>query len=248
MGIVDGKTAIVTGAARGIGQAIAARLAAEGADLALVDLQTDWLEETAGAVRNQGRRAGCYAADVSSREGVDAAVQAIKNDFQRIDILVNNAGITRDNLLPRMSETEWDQVIDVNLKGAFLFSKAVGRLMMRQRSGAMVNIASVIGLIGNPGQVNYAASKAGVIALTKSIARELGGRGIRANAVAPGFIRSAMTDQLDEAARERMLAAIPCRRFGDPEDVAQVVAFLASDQARYVNGQTLSVCGGMVTQ
>jgi 3-oxoacyl-[acyl-carrier protein] reductase len=248
MGMVDGKTAIVTGAARGIGQAIAKTLAVEGANLALCDVQSEWLAETAGAVRDLGRRAECYAADVSSREAVEGAVKAIKDDFERIDILVNNAGITRDNILPRMTEEQWDQVIDVNLKGTFLWCKAVGRIMMRQHGGAIVNIASVIGLIGNPGQVNYAASKAGVIALTKSIARELGSRDVRANAVAPGFIRSAMTDSLDDTTRQRMLANIPCGRFGEPEDVANVVAFLSSDLSRYVNGQTLSVCGGMVTQ
>ena len=247
MGQLDGKVAIVTGAARGIGQAIARLLAEEGADVAMCDLQVDWLQETRDAVTAAGRRAACYAADVSDAAAVEATVKAAREDFDRIDILVNNAGITRDQMLVRMSESQWDQVLDINLKGTFLFTKTVGKIMMKQRGGAIVNIASIIGLIGNAGQCNYAASKAGVIALTKSTAKELGSRGVRANAVAPGFIASHMTDELPADIREAMLKSIPCGRFGSPQDVAQVVLFLASDAACYVNGQTLSVCGGMVT-
>ena len=238
---------MVTGAARGIGQAIAVKLAAEGADLALCDLQQDWLAETAGQVAALGRRAACYAVDVSNAAAVQSVVDQVAKDFGRIDILINNAGITKDAYLIRMTEADWDQVLDVNLKGAFLFSKAVGRIMMKQRAGAMVNVASIIGLIGNAGQCNYAASKAGVITLTKSVAKELAGRGIRANAVAPGFIQTKMTEKLPEEIRKKMLDAIPLGRFGEPADVANVVMFLASDAAAYVTGQVLTVCGGMVT-
>ncbi len=247
MGQVEGKIALVTGAARGIGQAIAVTLANEGADLILCDLQTDWLKETAEKITAAGRKATCIAADVSNADAVTAAVKAAKEECGRIDILINNAGITRDNLLIRLTEEHWDQVLDINLKGTFLFTKAVGKLMMKQRGGAIVNIASIIGLIGNAGQANYAASKAGVIALTKTTAKELGSRGVRSNAVAPGFIQSHMTDELSDEVRQAMLDSIPSGQFGTPQDVANVVLFLASDAAGYVNGQTLSICGGMVT-
>lgn len=247
MGPFDGQTALITGAARGIGQAIALELATRGADIAVCDVQVDWLEDTLAKVRALGRKAQGYAVDVAQAAQVEAAVDQIKTDFGRIDVLVNNAGITRDTFVSRMSEEDWDKVLDINLKGTFLFTKAVSKIMMRQKSGSMVNIASIIGLIGNGGQCNYAASKAGVIALTKSVAKELASRNVRANAVAPGFIKTKMTEQLPEAVREQMLAQIPCRRFGEPEDVAKVVAFLASADAGYVNGQVLSICGGMVT-
>jgi 3-oxoacyl-[acyl-carrier protein] reductase len=247
MAPLAGKVALVTGAARGIGQAIAVKLAGEGADIALCDLQKDWLAETAGLVKAFGRRVECYAVNVSNGTDVQTAVAQIEKDFSRIDILVNNAGITRDTYLIRMSEEDWDQVLSVNLKGAFLFSKAVARPMMKQRSGAIVNVASIIGLIGNAGQCNYAASKAGMIALTKSVAKELASRNIRANAVAPGFIQTKMTEKLPEDIRKKMLEAIPLGRFGEPADVASVVMFLASDASAYVTGQVLTVCGGMVT-
>jgi 3-oxoacyl-[acyl-carrier protein] reductase len=247
MGQVAGKKAIVTGAARGIGQAIAVRLAEEGADVALCDLQSDWLQETASRVRALGRRAECLAVDVGRAEDVQNAVAQVEKAFGRIDILVNNAGITKDGFLARMTEQDWDAVLNVNLKGTFLFTKAVSRVMMKQRGGSVVSVASIIGLIGNAGQCNYAASKAGVIALTKSVAKELASRKVRANAVAPGFIRTRMTDQLPEDIRKKMLEAIPLGRFGVPEDVANVVVFLASDAASYVTGQVLTVCGGMVT-
>ena len=247
MGQVAGKKAIVTGAARGIGQAIAVRLAEEGADVALCDLHSDWLQETASRVRALGRRAECLAVDVGRAEDVQNAVAQVEKAFGRIDILVNNAGITKDGFLARMTEQDWDAVLNVNLKGTFLFTKAVSRVMMKQRGGSVVSVASIIGLIGNAGQCNYAASKAGVIALTKSVAKELASRKVRANEVAPGFIRTRMTDQLPEDIRKKMLEAIPLGRFGVPEDVANVVVFLASDAASYVTGQVLTVCGGMVT-
>ena len=243
---LNGKIALVTGAARGIGQAIALQLAADGADLALCDVQADWLADTAAKVRELGRRAETYAMDVSNGTAVGAAVARVIADFGRIDVLVNNAGITRDTLLVRMSEEDWDAVLDINLKGAFLVTKAVAKQMMKQRAGSIVNIASVVGIMGNAGQANYTASKAGLIALTRTMAKELGGRNVRVNAVAPGFIRTAMTDKLPEAAREAMLRLVPLGRAGEPADVAKSVVFLAGDAAAYVTGQTLAVCGGMV--
>ena len=243
---LEHKIALVTGAARGIGQAIALQLAADGADLALCDVKVEWLADTAAKVRAMGRRVETYAMNVADGAAVTAAATQIAGDFGRIDVLVNNAGITRDTLLIRMSEEDWDAVLDINLKGAFLVTKAVVKYMMKQRSGSIVNIASVVGIIGNAGQANYTASKAGLIALTKTTAKELGSRNIRVNAVAPGFIRTAMTDQLSEPAKEAMLRLVPLGRPGEPEDVAKAVAFLASDNAGYVNGQVLTVCGGMV--
>jgi 3-oxoacyl-[acyl-carrier protein] reductase len=243
---LNDKVAMVTGAARGLGQAIAVRLAEAGADLALCDLDAEWLEETAGKVRAQGRRAECYGVNVADGGSVTEGVKAIEKDFGKIDILVNNAGITKDGLLMRMSEADWDAVLNVNLKGVFLCTKAAMRGMMKQRSGAIVNIASVIGLMGNAGQANYAASKGGVIAFSKTVAKELASRNVRCNAVAPGFIRTAMTDKLDEEVQNMMKELIPLGRFGEPEDVADVVLFLASDASAYVTGQVLSTCGGMV--
>lgn len=246
MASLEGKTAVVTGAARGIGRAIAERLARGGASLALCDVQADWLQDTAEAVRALGSEARCYAADVADAEAVQAAVAGVLKEFDRLDILVNNAGITKDTLLVRMSDEDWDQVMRVNLRGSFLFSRAVAKPMMKQRGGAIVNIASIIGLIGNAGQCNYAASKAGVIALTKSTARELASRGVRVNAVAPGFIASKMTEALSDKVRDEMLANIPMGRLGTPADVARVVAFLAGEGAGYVTGQVLNISGGMV--
>lgn len=246
MGSFDGKTALVTGAARGIGRAIALKLADEGADLALCDLNADWLEDTAGRVKELGGRAECYSVDVSNGEAVNETVKAVEKDFGQIDVLVNNAGITKDGLLMRMSEEDWDAVLNVNLKGVFLFTRAAMRGMMKKRAGSIVNIASIIGLIGNAGQANYAASKGGVIAFTKTVARELAARNVRCNAVAPGFIRTAMTDALPEEVQEKMLSNIPLNKFGTPDDVADVVAFLAGDASGYVTGQVISTCGGMV--
>lgn len=246
MGIFDGKVAVVTGAARGIGQAIAVALAREGADIVLCDLQEEWLSESVAAVQAEGRKALALAVDVGNTEAVNSCIAETVKSFGQIDIMVNNAGITKDTLLMRMSDEDWDAVLQVNLKGTFLFTRAVARPMLKQRSGAIVNIASVIGLIGNAGQCNYAASKAGVIALTKSAAKELASRGVRVNAVAPGFIASKMTDALSTEVRDQMLANIPLNCFGVPEDVAKAVVFLASDQASYITGQVLSVNGGMV--
>ena len=243
---LENKIALVTGAARGIGQAIALQLASDGADLALCDVKVEWLEETANKVKALGRRVETYAMNVADGAAVGEAVNKVVADFSRIDVLVNNAGITRDTLLIRMSEEDWDAVLDINLKGAFLVTKAVVKFMMKQRSGAIVNIASVVGIMGNAGQANYTASKAGLIALTKTTAKELGSRNVRVNAVAPGFIRTAMTEKLSEQAKDAMLRMVPLGRPGEPEDVAKAVAFLASDNAAYVNGQTLAVCGGMV--
>jgi len=241
------KIVLVTGAARGIGQAIALKLASAGADLAVCDLKLEWLDDTLVKIRALGRRAQGFAVNVAVATEVQIAVDAVVEAFGRIDVLVNNAGITKDTFLVRMSEDDWNAVLSVNLTGTFLMTKSVARPMMKQRSGAIVNVASIIGLIGNAGQCNYAASKAGVIALTKSVAKELASRNIRANAVAPGFIKTKMTEALSEEIQKKMLEGIPLGRFGEPEDVANVVLFLASDAASYVTGQVITVCGGMVT-
>jgi len=246
MNVFEDKVVVVTGAARGIGRTIAEAFARAGADLALCDLEAGWLDDTATAVRAAGRRAECVAVNVSDGAAVSAAIAEVLEKFGRIDVLVNNAGITRDKLLARMPEEDWDAVIAVNLKGTFLFTKAVARPMMKQRGGTIVNIASIIGLIGNAGQCNYAASKAGVMALTKSAARELAPRSVRVNAVAPGFIETKMTEVLPEDVRQKMMDAVPLGRFGSPEDVASAVLFLAGDASSYMTGQVLTVSGGMV--
>ena len=240
------KTAIVTGAGSGIGKAIALELASRGCDVAVCGRRLEPVQATAAEITALGRRAYAASADVSNGESVTAFVAEVLKTFGHIDILVNNAGLTRDNLLIRMSEEEWDAVLGTNLKGAFLFAKAVARPMMKQRSGAIVNISSVVGLIGNPGQCNYAASKAGLIALTQSLAKELASRNIRVNAVAPGFIVSQMTDALPDDLKSAMLAQIPAGRFGQVTDIAKAVAFLAGADASYITGQTLSVNGGLV--
>ena len=243
---VTDKTAIVTGAGSGIGKAIALELASRGCDVAVCGRRLEPVQATAAEITALGRRAYAASADVSNGESVTAFVAEVLKAFGHIDILVNNAGLTRDNLLIRMSEEEWDAVLGTNLKGAFLLSKAVARPMMKQRSGAIVNISSVVGLIGNPGQCNYAASKAGLIALTQSMAKELASRNIRVNAVAPGFIVSQMTDALPDDLKSAMLAQIPAGRFGEVSDIAKAVAFLAGPDASYITGQTLSVNGGLV--
>ncbi len=240
------QVALVTGAGRGIGQAIALKLAGAGADVVCVDLKAEFCDETLQKVQALGRKGWVFAVNVSEADSVAAAADQILAATGKVDILVNNAGITKDGLLMRMSEADWDAVLDINLKGAFLFTKALARAFLKQRSGRIVNIASVIGLIGNAGQCNYAASKAGVIGLTKSAARELASRGITVNAVAPGFIETAMTAKLGPEVRQTLMNQIPLGSLGQPEDVANAVLFLSSPAARYITGQVLTVDGGMV--
>ena len=241
------RVAIVTGSARGIGRAIALKLAEVGANIVVNDIAAaaDALESTANEIRALGRQALAVTADVSSPEDVSRLVETAASNFGRIDILVNNAGVTRDQLIIRMSDEEWDTVLNIDLKSAFLCTRAVLRHMLRQRWGRIISIASVVGIIGNAGQANYASAKAGVIGLTKSIAKEVGSRGITANAIAPGFIESRMTEQLDEKQRQALLEHIPLGSIGTPRDVAEAVAFLASEEARYITGQVLNVDGGM---
>ncbi len=243
-----GKTAIVTGASGGIGQAVAEALARAGADVAICGQNQERLASTATLVTATGRRVLSYAMNVAQAEAVQQTVDDVAKQWGRIDIMVNNAGITKDGLLIRMSEQDWDDVINVNLKSVFLFSKAVARVMMKQRTGSIVNIASIIGLIGNPGQGNYSASKGGIIAFTKSVARELASRNVRANAIAPGFIETRMTEKIPEDLQKKMLDSIPLGRYGKPEDVANLAVFLAGDRSAYITGQVISICGGMVMQ
>jgi 3-oxoacyl-[acyl-carrier protein] reductase len=240
------KVALVTGASRGLGQAIARALAQEGAAIAAVARSEDALKDTLDSIRALGGIAEPFAFDVADEPAVDAAVEKIAARFGRIDVLVNNAGVTRDGLLMRMKAEDWDAVINTNLKGAFHLTKPVGRLMVKQRSGRIINISSVIGLMGNAGQANYAASKAGLIGFTKSVAREFASRGITCNVVCPGFIETDMTKGLGEDLRKKLLEKIPLARLGQPDDVAGVVAFLASPAANYITGQILTVDGGMV--
>jgi 3-oxoacyl-[acyl-carrier protein] reductase len=241
------KVAVVTGGGRGIGREIAGRLASAGASIAVVDVDEGTVSSAAAELAGQGVEARGYRCDVSSLDDASAVGERILADFGRCDVLVNNAGITRDRLFIRMTADDWGAVIAVNLTGAFNFSKALAPAMLKQRSGSIVNIASVVGQIGNAGQANYAASKAGLIGLTKSLAREFAARGVRVNAVAPGFIRTAMTDALAEDVQAQMKQAIPLGRMGEPGDVADVVMFLASDLASYVTGQVLNCDGGLVT-
>ncbi|MDB6171432.1 MAG: 3-oxoacyl-(Acyl-carrier-protein) reductase [Chthoniobacteraceae bacterium] len=241
------QVAIVTGAGRGIGNAIALRLASEGARVAVVSRTELNANRTAEEINSKyAGLAVAYAVDVADHAAVKKLTEQILSDFSRVDILVNNAGLTRDGLSMRMSESDWDQVLDTNLKGAFNFIQAVERSMIKQRSGRVINIASVAGLIGNAGQANYAASKAGLIGLTKSIARELASRNITINAVAPGFITTDMTDVLPDQVKSGVVTQIPMGKFGEPDDIAAAVAFLASAEAKYITGQCLTVDGGMV--
>jgi 3-oxoacyl-[acyl-carrier protein] reductase len=240
------QVAVVTGAGRGIGRAIALELAEAGADVACVSRTAENAEKVAAEVRAKGRRAWAHALDVADAAAVNAAVEAILAAAGRVDILVNNAGITRDGLLMRMSDADWDAVLATNLKGAFLFTRALSRSFLKQRSGCILNVASVIGLRGNAGQANYAASKAALIGFTKSVAREFASRGITVNALAPGFIETDMTGVLSAELRQMILGQIPLGRFGQPEDIARAARFLAGPGGRYITGQVLVVDGGMV--
>lgn len=248
MKLLEGKTALITGAARGIGRAIALRFAEEGANVAFTDLAIDDnVRETEKAIAAYGVKAKGYASNAAEFEDTHKVVEEIHKDFGRIDILVNNAGITRDGLMMRMSEEQWDMVISINLKSAFNFIHAVTPVMMRQKSGSIINMSSVVGVSGNAGQANYSASKAGMIGLAKSMAKEVGSRNIRVNAIAPGFIITDMTGALSEDVRKKWEEQIPLRRGGKPEDVANTALFLASDLSSYVSGQVIHVCGGMNT-
>ncbi|WP_276965757.1 3-oxoacyl-[acyl-carrier-protein] reductase [Bacteroides graminisolvens] len=246
MGLLSGKTAIVTGAARGIGKAIALKFASEGANVAFTDLVIDEnAQNTEKELAALGVKVKGYASNAANFEDTAKVVAEIHKDFGSIDILVNNAGITRDGLMMRMTEQQWDMVINVNLKSAFNFIHACTPIMMRQKTGSIINMASVVGVSGNAGQSNYSASKAGMIGLAKSVAKELGSRGVRANAIAPGFIITEMTAVLSEEVRAEWAKQIPLRRGGTPEDVANVATFLASDLSSYVTGQVIHCCGGM---
>ena len=246
MKLLEGKVAVVTGAARGIGKAIALKFAAEGANVAFTDLVIDENGlATQAEIEALGVKGKGYASNAANFDDTHEVVAEIIKDFGRVDILVNNAGITRDGLMMRMSEQQWDMVININLKSAFNFIHALTPVMMKQRCGSIINMASVVGVSGNAGQCNYSASKAGMIGLAKSIAKELGSRGIRANAIAPGFIITDMTAALSEEVRAEWAKQIPLRRGGTPEDVANVATFLASDLSSYVTGQTIHCCGGM---
>ncbi len=245
MSLLTNQVAVVTGAGRGIGRAIALRFAAEGGDVHCVSRTAENAEKVAAEIRALGRQAWAYAVDVVDAAAVTAASEKIIAQTPRVDILVNNAGLTRDGLLMRLSETDWDAVVDTNLKGTFLVTKAFTRSFVRQRSGRIINVASIAGLVGNAGQCNYAASKAGLIGFTKSLARELASRGITVNAIAPGFIETDMTSALPAEIRANLLKQIPLGGFGQPEDIAQAAMYLASPAARYVTGQVLTVDGGL---
>ena len=248
MGLLTGKTALITGAARGIGKALALKFAEEGANIAFTDLVIDKSgEETRKEIEAKGVKCLAYASNAANFEETAEVVKKIHEDFGTIDVLVNNAGITKDGLMLRMTEAQWDAVINVNLKSAFNFVHACLPIMMRQRGGSIINMSSVVGVHGNAGQANYAASKAGMIALAKSVAQEMGSRGVRANAIAPGFIETAMTHQLSDEVRKEWMKQIPLRRGGQAEDVANVAVFLASDLSSYVTGQVIQVDGGMNT-
>ena len=246
MKLLEGKVALITGAARGIGKAIALKMASEGADIAFTDLAIDEnAQRTEQEIAALGVKAKGYASNAASFDETHAVVAEIVKEFGRIDILVNNAGITKDGLMMRMNEAQWDAVLTVNLKSAFNFIHACTPVMMRQKSGSIINMSSVVGVHGNAGQANYSASKAGMIGLAKSIAQELGSRGIRANAIAPGFIITDMTAKLSDEVKDEWCKKIPLRRGGTPEDIADVATFLASDMASYVTGQVIQVDGGM---
>ena len=248
MKLLAGKTALITGAARGIGKAIALKFASEGANIAFTDLVIEEKEKSlVEELESFGIKAKGYASNAASYDETQETVKEIVHDFGRIDVLVNNAGITRDGLLLRMSEQQWDMVININLKSAFNCIKAVTPVMMKQKSGSIINMSSVVGVSGNAGQSNYSASKAGILGFTKSVAKEVGSRNIRCNAIAPGFIITEMTDKLPEEVKKEWASKIPLKRGGTPEDVANTALYLASDLSSYISGQTIHVCGGMLT-
>jgi len=244
---LKGKTAVITGSSRGIGKAVALKLGQMGANIVINGSSySETLKKTEEELKAAGINVVATVADVRKVEDVEAMINTAVDTFGSVDILVNNAGITRDKLIMRMTESDWDEVLDVNLKGAFLCIKAASKIMMKQKSGKIINVTSVVGVIGNPSQTNYAASKAGLIGLTKSTAKELASRGITCNAVAPGFIETEMTDVLPENVKENYLNSIPQKRFGTPEDVANIVGFLASEEANYITGQVIHIDGGLV--
>ncbi len=248
MKLLEGKTAIVTGAARGIGKAVAIKLAEHGANIAITDLEyNDTAKEVEKQLQNMGVKAKAYASDASKFEETQNLVDEIQKEFGSVDVLVNNAGITMDTLMMRMTEQQWDTVIAVNLKSVFNFTKAAQKYMLKQKFGSIINMSSVVGVSGNAGQANYSASKAGIIGFTKSIAKEVGSRNIRCNAIAPGFIITEMTAKLSEEVRKEWEQQIPLRRGGTPEDVANTTLYLASDLSSYVSGQVINVCGAMNT-
>jgi 3-oxoacyl-[acyl-carrier protein] reductase len=248
MKLLEGKTAIITGATRGIGKAIAIRFAQEGCNVAFTDLFEDEnMKATEAEIAALGVKAKGYASNAANFDDTQRVVDLITEEFGAIDVLINNAGITKDTLLMRMTEDQWDAVINVNLKSVFNFTKAAQKVMLKQKSGSIINMSSVVGVSGNAGQSNYSASKAGIIGFTKSIAKELGSRGIRSNAIAPGFIITEMTAKIPEDARKAWEASIPLRRGGEPDEVAKVCVFLASDLSSYVSGQVINVCGAMNT-
>lgn len=247
MKLLEGKVALITGGSRGIGKGIAIEMAQQGAAVAFTatSLSKTTLE-TEKELLSIGCKAKAYASDAADMKATEETVSEVLKDFGQIDILVNNAGITRDTLMLRMTEQQWDEVLSTNLKSVFNYTKAVQKAMLKQRSGSIINMSSVVGINGNAGQANYAASKAGIIGFTKSIAKEFGSRGIRANVIAPGFIQTEMTDKLPENVKNQWIEMVPLKRFGEVKDVANTAVFLASDMAAYVTGQTISVCGGMI--
>lgn len=246
MGLLEGKTALITGGSRGIGKAIAMKFAQEGAQVAITaSSYHETAQETEKEILKEGVKAAAYGSDARDFNSAKATVEQIHDDFGRIDILINNAGVTRDTLLMRMSEEDWDEVIASNMKSVFNYTKAIQQLMLRQRAGCIINLSSVVGLMGNAGQSNYAASKAGIVGFTKSIAKELGSRSIRVNAIAPGFVRTDMTANLPEDRVKEYENSIPLKRMGNPDDIANAAIFLASDMASYITGQVLQVDGGM---